>query len=779
MALTLFLVSLGFFIRLWPHAPGAVALGAIALYAGARLPRRWAAVVPLAALSLSDLFLGWPTGHAILRVTIYATFAAIVFLGATLPLRSGVVRMAGYSVTSSLLFYATSNFAFWAEAGFYPKTPHGLASCYLAGLPYLRNSIVADLAGTAFLFGADAVLRRSLHRRRALAALVVTVLLGGRIARAQTPAPVSEDVVVSASLSPETEPSVSASVTVITRDRIEKSGKTDVLELLRTVPGVDVVQSGGAGKVTSVFLRGANSFQTLVLIDGIRVNSPYSSGYDFSSLAAQDVERIEVVRGPFSALYGADAVGGVISIIRRVASVEPAGRVTAAAGNRSFHEETLFASAGSGPFALSLSGRDVHDGGDPQTVSGTRVDNDGWRDRTGSADFAWMPNDGFRAGFGVERTWARSEIPSDGALATPHRTTDFAQTIWTLPIRARLGARNQLTGSLSEADSHPASSDPDDASGFIQSDTVAKTRGARAADTWTISANQAVSASASYERSTVDSRGAFGPIVSGRRTAIWGVAAEDQWNLLDSRLRAVAGVRYDRHSQFGSATSPRVSLVWNAAPSDAVRLSYGSGFRAPSIVDLYYPFYGNPDLKPERSNSYEIGFAHRARGVAWDVALFRNDIRDLIQYDVVRQLPGNVGRARTEGVEASASSPLAGPLAARISYTYLRAVDETTGTPLVRRPRHRGALDLAWNADAWTATATALFEGRRADFQAAFPYGPTENSSYVRFDAHAEYRLGRISPFVTVANLTDRRYEETNGFPARRRRIMGGLIASF
>jgi vitamin B12 transporter len=779
MALTLFLVVLGIAFRLAPHAPGAVPLGAIALFSGARLPRSRAAAVPILVLALSDVFLGWDAPHVAVRFAVYGTLATAAIAGARLK-RASALRLGGFAAATSAAFYLTTNFAMWAAEGYYPQTLEGLARCYAAAIPALLRGLAADLAGVALLFGLDALRSRASARRAAAAsAIAVTVLFAAASARAQAPAPVSEDVVVSASLAPEEEPSVSASVTVIAREQIQKSGKTDVLELLREVPGLDVVQSGGAGSTTSVFIRGATSSQTLVLVDGVRVNDPFGTGYDFSSLSTQNVERIEVVRGPFSALYGADAVGGVISILTRAAAATPTGRFTAGGGTRGFHEETLFATGGEGPFALSVSGRDVHDGGDPQNVAGVSVDNAAWHSRNGSAAFAWTPGESFHAALTVDRTFARTEIPSDGAQATPRRTATFDQTLWELPVRARFSETNVLTGSLSDVEFHPGSADPDDTTGFAQTDTRARTRGARVADSWTISSDNTLSGTASYERSNVDSRGSFGPIVEDRHTAIWGVGAEDQWTFAGGRLRAVAGIRYDRHSQFGSATDPRASLVWDLDPRDALRVSYGQAFRAPSIADLYYPFFGNPDLKPERSKSYEIGFQRKAGALRLDAALFRTDFRDLIQFDQQSQLPGNVGRARTDGVEISASTAGAGPLSGRLAYTYLRAIDETTDTPLVRRPRHRASLEVGWTAPSWRADATAVWVGRRADIDSGPPYGSVEDPSYLRLDAHAEYRFGRVAPFLTLVNALDRRYAEADGYPARRRRVIGGLIASF
>jgi vitamin B12 transporter len=589
--------------------------------------------------------------------------------------------------------------------------------------------------------------------------------------------PISENVVVTATLSPERAPAVAASVTVITREEIEKSGKSDVLELLREVPGVDVVQSGGPGKVASVFLRGADSTQTLVLIDGVRVNSPYFSGYDFSSLSTSGVERIEIARGPFSALYGSDAIGGVVSVYTRPASKTPQASTSWSFGNRSFHEGLLFATAGTGDFAASLTARDARDGGERQTAGGSTVDHDSWRSREVSARLEWAPTEALQSGFRVERVFARTEVPSDGSLATPRRFTDFAQTLLTLPVGWNVSSENRLAAVLSQAELHPTFSDTD--SFDPKSDTQTRTRAARIVDRWTLS-GQTLAAAASFESSRVDSTDSFGPVLGGRKTETWGVALEDQIPLLESRLLAVAGVRYDHHSTFGASTNPRISLVYILSDRDSLRASFGTAFRAPSIGELYYPFYGNPDLSPERSRSYEVGYTRRSEPVELNVALFRNDVHGLIQPDGSTFLAVNVGRARTEGGEFSASAPIGSGLRGRISYTYLKAIDRTTGLGLLRRPRHRGSLDLAWTRPGWSADLAAVLVGRRPDIKAGtYPAERIEDPSYLRLDFFASYRLGSFSPFLRLENLADRRYSEADGFPAPRRRIAGGVRADF
>src|SRR5262249_3057748 len=158
---------------------------------------------------------------------------------------------------------------------------------------------------------------------------------------------------VTATLSPEEERDLGSATTVITRQEIQAKGATTVLELLREVPGLDVARQGGDGSLTSVFFRGTNSTQALVLVDGARVNSPYFSGYDFSALTTENVERIEIVRGPFSPLYGSDAIGGVIQIFTRAPSAGLSGRAAAEAGSAGQRQGSIFFSAGSGAFAAA------------------------------------------------------------------------------------------------------------------------------------------------------------------------------------------------------------------------------------------------------------------------------------------------------------------------------------------------------------------------------------------------------------------------------------------
>src|SRR5688572_13020172 len=278
--------------------------------------------------------------------------------------------------------------------------------------------------------------------------LLLLPLLSGA-APAQVVPPASESVVVTATRSPEEERDLGSATTVITRERIEKSGATTVLEVLRSVPGVDVLRQGGDGSLTSLFLRGTNSTHALVLVDGARVNSPYFPGYDFSALTTENVERIEVVRGPFSALYGSDAIGGVIQIFTRAATARPTGRVTLEAGEAGQRQGSVFLSAGTGPISAAASYRDAR-------IDGDRPNSD-WRARNGSLRLEGAFGDSVRVA--LEGAILDGELGLPGAVGaeTPHDRFGFREERLQLPVAFRPAAGHAATFLAAYVASKPTS----------------------------------------------------------------------------------------------------------------------------------------------------------------------------------------------------------------------------------------------------------------------------------------------------------------------------------
>jgi vitamin B12 transporter len=580
--------------------------------------------------------------------------------------------------------------------------------------------------------------------------------------------PASESVVVTATRSEEDEKDLGSATTVITRERIEKSGATTVLELLRSVPGIDVLRQGGDGALTSLFLRGTNSTHALVLVDGARVNSPYFPGYDFSALTTENVERIEVVRGPFSALYGSDAIGGVVQIFTRAATARRTARVTLEAGNAGQRQGSVFFSAGAGPFAAAASYRDARADGD-------RANSD-WRGRNGSLRLDGSFGDAVT--IAIEGAVLDGEFGLPGAVGaeTPRDRFGFREERLQLPVSFRPAAGHAARFLAAYVVSKPTSSSV--AFGF-DTETDARTLQLSASDRWTAGPHE-LTALVSLERWTVEDVNTFGTALDDD-SSLWGAAIQDVL-ALGGGWTATAGLRYDRSSNFGDAWSPRANVAWRSADARwKLRASGGAAFRAPTVGELFYPFSGNPALEPERSVSWEVG-AERYLGQSGrlEVSLFWNDLENLIVFDFATSRNESVGKARTRGVELGWRQEISDRLDVDAGYTWLEAEDRATGDDLLRRPRHRAYLSATVRPFLrLSISPRAVFVGKRRDADGVTFERGIEVPSHVRLDLFARYDLGRFAPYARLENAADRRYEEVDGYPAPRRRWAAGLEVKF
>ncbi|HTR03627.1 MAG TPA: TonB-dependent receptor [Thermoanaerobaculia bacterium] len=769
MATAVLLVLLGALSRLIPHPPNFVALGAIALYSGARLPRRWAWAVPLGAMALSDFFLDFGTGRPAFsagRVVIYLTFAAIVFAGRFLSPRAGAPRLAAFSVGAAVGFFLTSNFMAWLSLP-YPKTPAGLVACYVAGVPFFWNTLFADLLGTAVLFGLDALSRR--ERVLSAAVLGAALLLLAFPASAQQPPPASESVVVTATSVPEDEKDVGSAITVVTREELEKHESVVVSDVLRSIPGLDVVQSGTPGSVTSLFTRGTNSTQTLVLVDGVRMNSPYFAGYDWSGMTTENIDRIEIARGPFSALYGSDAIGGVVQIFTHPGAEGVSGRATGDAGNQGQGNGSAFVSAGEGPFSAAASYRyDAFDGNGP---------NSEWRQRNGSASLQARLGDIGRVG--VEWGLLDGQVGTPGPIGGfgyPSSAQSFQhEARVSVPGNFTLSENNHLDVLLGGVQSEPAYRDT---AGGYESQTDARTYQASISDTAKLG-DHTLTAFGSWERWKVDDGSNFGVNLAGATSNQWGLGAQDA--AVFGAFTVTAGLRFDHYSTYGDVWSPRGTVSWLSADKLwKVRASGGTGFRAPSLGELYYPFSGNPDLQPEKSVSAEMGAERYVGNGKAEVSLFWNDLKDLIVYDFTTQRDVNIGHARTWGAELGWQQTLFPELAVNVTYMYLRTEDVETGDPLLRRPKNGATLGVSWMPiPTLNLSPRLIYVGSRADADPGTG-APITDPSYLRVDLVARWQMtSNLAPYVRAINLTNHAYEEAAGYPAAGRLVSAGLDVKF
>ncbi len=597
-------------------------------------------------------------------------------------------------------------------------------------------------------------------KNRRLAALGAAGLLGGwsPLAAQQStpPATFASTVVVTASLEPQTEERVVATVDVIERREIESRQADLVLDLLRTLPGLAVTQAGSPGKVATLFTRGTSSSQTLVLLDGVVLNDAVLGGFDWSAVATDGVERIEVVRGPFSALWGSNAVGGVVQLVTRAGEKRSAS-LRLEGGSDEYLRAGLTAAAPVGPVHLDLSGHLRRGDGE--------LDNDLFDSEEGQLRVRFVPSDRWSIGLLARLAEAEIGLPFDFfGTAAPRRRQESASRLLALPIDVRFGSW-QVEARLARTDADLELSDPDDS--FAASENETRREQARAVVSYDLDAGFWIGGGAEWGRETASTSSAFGPGLDDAHQTTRAAFAQASWSR--GALTFDGGVRFDDHSAFGSETSFKGGLVATISAGSRLRASYGESFRAPSLGDLYFPFFGNPELEAERGRSWELGIEGERGPVSAGLTAFENDLEQLIQFDLVRGLPFNIGRARARGVEGRVEGRVAA-WRARLDATWLDAEDRDTGAPLPRRPEATVNLLLSWTGERLGAGATLRWVGRREDV------GRIELPAHAVVDLAGSWSLREHwSPFARIDNLLDREYEEAAGFPAPGRSWVAGV----
>jgi vitamin B12 transporter len=648
-------------------------------------------------------------------------------------------------------------------------------------------------------------------------AAVALSMCGPLTAGGQTLGPVPDDpveleqVVVTATKTEVPLKTVAASVTVITREEIEARQATDVPALLREVPGLTVVQQGSRGGVATVFPRGGESNFTLVLIDGIKVNDA-GGFFDFGDLSTDNIERIEIIRGPHSALYGADAMGSVIQIFTKRGQGTPRVDAFFAGGNLNTFEERVSLSGGAGRVGYSLAvGRIDTDGSLPI--------NNAFRETTVSGRLDYAVEQALDLNVVVRYTDSEFQFPTGGAgdrfdPLDPNQSSDRQRLVLSGKASHSLTPWWRQTLQLGWYRQNFTTDDPfDPCCDFSTLRSRNEEQRFSFDYFWNLAApavlgiSNLVTTGVAYEREGFDQRTVATdtpfPFSSSNRDDRDNKAFYLQ-NQLDwhKRFFLTAGFRVDDSSTFGTEVTPRFSAAYIVPITGTkIRGSYGEGIKAPSFIENFgtgSPFVvGNPDLRPERSRSWEIGLDQPLpRGIAEvSVTYFHNRFRDLIAFVGGSPSFENVQKAKAEGVELAARIRAGYGLTLTGAYTFLntRVLQNDTGgtelvvgAPLVRRPEHSGslAIDQVW--DRLHATLTVTFVGDRQDLDfRSFPAPRVTNPGYTTVDLAASYRLltdryhlRDLTLFGKILNLFDEDYEQVFGFSAPGTTFLLGLRGS-
>lgn len=598
-------------------------------------------------------------------------------------------------------------------------------------------------------------------------------------AQAQTLAAVPETV-VTATREDTPLDQVPNAVTVIDRDQIEQHQYRSLSDILNDVPGLTVAASGEFGKGSSVFIRGANANGTLVLIDGLRANDPSASGstFNFSHLLAEMIDRVEIVRGPLSTLYGADAYGGVINIITRKGHGAPSGFARVEGGSFDTYSAAagLQGEVGKVNFNIGAAGL-TSDGGDvaPKRyrAPGVAAENDPYRNASFNARLGAAVSENFDLSLFARYIATNSQYdnaPYEDPNLRETTSQFFGRAVGELYL---MDGRWKQTFGLGYVRIERHDFDDPDALNPFPFARRTENLGRRLKADWQndlqVSPVYNVTFGLETEKIWQDNN-TDGFKVSSDVTTV-GAFMQHHLTLFD-RLYLTAAARLDRNSAFG--THPTFSLGASyLIPSTDTRLkaSIGTAYRAPDLFQLYGqlpPFFaGNPDLKPEKSWGFDFGFEQAVldKRVSFGSTFFWNDIKDLIDSDPSFTTVINVGRARTYGLENFIAVRPANWLELRLNHTWTHAENLITGQALLRRPRH--SLDFIATArptERLTLGLTANWKGQQHDTDPAL-FTPTINQSYTLVAVTASYKVtDALEVFGRVENLFDVRYEDPLGF---------------
>lgn len=596
-----------------------------------------------------------------------------------------------------------------------------------------------------------------LFRRRVLAASLSSSMLLSAMSVAApayaASAPTDLDqVVVTATRTAQTQDQTLAAVTVIDRAEIERLQPASVAGLLSGRAGISLANNGGPGKSTSVFLRGTESDHVLVLVDGIKLGSATSGGASLQDIPAEQVERIEIVRGPFSSLYGSEAIGGVIQIFTR----KPHGTFSPNASVGIGSENTQRVSAGiagrasdpkhGGWYAINAAHQDTDGINAYRGPRNFDPDNDGYRNTSLTLQGGYRFNEQWDADLRAFRAEGRNEY--DGSA---NDVADIVQQVVGGRVRyaptegVKLTASAGTSADLSDNYLRGAYSSTFDTRrevASLQADLGIGPGLLTLGFDWL---HDEVDGNTNYERDRRINRGAFG-----------------QWQQDFGAQSLQASARRDDDSQFGGKTTGSVLWGWNFTGALRLSASYGTAFKAPTFNELYFPGYGNPALGPETSRSVEVGLRGEHGWGTWSVNAFDTKIDDMIAFDSSLGdfgAPNNIDRARIQGVEAVAGTELAG-WDLRTSLTWLDPRNDGDNANhdnvLPRRARRSGRIDADRRFGRFSAGASVTGAGERYDNLT----NTTRLSGYGLADLRAGFAFSNAwSVQASIENVFDKRYE--------------------
>ena len=556
--------------------------------------------------------------------------------------------------------------------------------------------------------------------------------------------------------------------TLIDRDFIAQSGAGSLFDLLKTVPGVQLARTGTDGAQTSLFMRGSNSNHTLILLDGVRLNTASEGAARLENIPLSHIERVEVIRGPQSSVYGADAIGGVIQIFSRASVADEAGvaekpysgRIEAGAGteqSRNLHSG-FRARLNQTLIDIDLSHRETA-GVPPQNAPTPSTTTADWQNQSVSVGVQQQ----LTANWQLWGRWQATEAEKlfDGGDSEASQRTGSA------------GLRGQISEGWNTQLQVSRFKDNNLTRQFGLSRSTTRRDSLQWQNELRFSSNSNTVLGLDMDNEDLDylSAGAVQNVSTRRNDALFAVHQQAL-----GAIALTASVRLDDNEQFGEHTTGRLALGTDVGSNSNIWVAASTAFKAPTLVDLYvdfpaFGFFANPDLQPERAKNLEAGVRARVAETALDISVFRNDISDLIGSDSTFSSLTNVSRARIDGLELSASRDILG-WQSRLSLTLLDHKNRDTGETLLRRPDEQLSVSTSKRFEQFSVLFDWQLRSDQADLDPV-TYGRSRVGGYGVLDTVFEWQLmPALELQLKVGNVFDKNYEVVDGFNTLGRHAM-------
>jgi len=544
-------------------------------------------------------------------------------------------------------------------------------------------------------------------RQAALASLALAVAAPAVQAQAQAPA--LNAVLVTATRTPQAPRDIISDSLSIGLDEIVRSGAGSITELLQRQRGIEVTRNGGPGTNASVFLRGSNGNQVIVLVDGVRIGSATSGAAAWNAIPLGAIDHIEVVYGPLSTVYGADAIGGVVQIFTRKGQGSLALDASVLAGSYGTRTGAAGISGGTGAVSYALSVGKERADGFSATLPGSasyNKDDDGYDRKHANGQLSWQVAPGHE--LGAMFLHSDQEADFDSGATVRAWSTQKLDTIG-LYSRNRLNRNWQMTTQAAQS--------RDKAGSFASTASQIDTR--QTLYSWQNDiafGPDTLQLLAEHRKEEVESNTAA--LVRERSTTSWAAS----YNMKRGDHLLAAAARNDDSSQYGSKGTGSLGYSYRFSPALRANASYGTSFRAPTFNELYYPGYGLPGNRPERGRNSEIGLHYDQGGTALGAVAYRNRLTDLLVNTSPCPMPGfrfgcayNVNHATLEGISLSARQQLGNSFTLSASADLQNPQDGSTGKQLVRRAKRHGNVALEYTAGSLSSGAEWQISSDRFD----------------------------------------------------------------